>query len=66
MERRYHMRNNNLMIEEKHTQKGRDMLVKYRKKHTSFKGKHIRSVIQAYPDLVKCGRVYQLDESRGG
>lgn len=56
MKLRYHMQRNGLMVE--HTQ--RQKLEEIRRSDTRFKGAHIREVIQARPQEVKVGIIYEV------
>ncbi len=61
---RLHLQNDIAMIEWIDTPAGLLQAKAFRKSHPEFKNRHIRSVLQAMPDLVKCEKIYLLTLNR--
>lgn len=57
---RYHMQNSTHMIEFIWSKDGIQAAKEYRKNNPDFKYRPIKVVIQAFPDRIQCGKIYEL------
>ena len=60
MQQRYHLCNNTHFVEFPHNPEGQRRAIAFRDEHPEFKGKHIASVLQAYPEKVPYAAIKEL------